>query len=196
MNKLNLKLKNWFLALAILTTVNVYPQKSHADLLTELTNLFNTVADGLGFLERVPPISVGGLDKYKGQYIKIYYVVGQSQFLNQQAEIQVLQIKRIDAAKISGADLSVPSVLIPKIAFFAAYNYVIIAISKDPNYTLYNPDGSLVQGQILDSVQPFDSNAIKVAVSKAELLAPSEAAGLIIPGEDLPTNLIPYKINF
>ncbi len=158
------------------------------------TTVYETADDGSSITERVPPIVIGNLSNHHGRYLKAFYVVGRSQFLDQQTQIRVLELKRVDLAQISGSEITLPSAKVVKKSIFAAYNYVILVISNNPDYTLLNPDGSLVEGQ--GDKKVIDESVVKVAISKDELLQPSIAAGIYTPGEALPENLIPYRINF
>ncbi|MFN7903643.1 MAG: hypothetical protein ACK5P5_00515 [Pseudobdellovibrionaceae bacterium] len=167
------------------------PEKSHAAI---ITTLFDSMVNAFSLSETVPPISVGNLSSYQGKYLKVYYVVGRSQFLDQQTQINVLEIKRIDLVPINESEIFLPSVKVVKKSIFAAYNFVILVVTDDPNYTLYNPDGSVATAQTPVS-QP-NLSALKVAISKDELLQPSIAAGTYAPGQEPPEKFIPFKINF
>lgn len=184
--------KNLVLGAALtLAAVLSAPAKSHAAI---ITTLFDSMVDAFSLSETVPPISVGNLTSYQGKYLKVYYVVGRSQFLDQQTQINVLEIKRIDLAQINESEIFLPSVKVVKKSIFAAYNFVILVVTDDPNYTLYNPDGTMAAEQ--NPVTAPNLSALKVAISKDELLQPSIAAGIYVPGQDPPENFIPFKINF
>jgi hypothetical protein len=160
-----------------------------------IQNVLNALVDKKSLTESVPPIAVGGLENFKGQYLHVYYVVGQTQFLDQKRQIHVREMKRIDMVTINQNEINLPSVHVAKKTIFAAYNYVILVVSKTPEHTLYNPNGTIAPGQPESATQPDDSSVYKVAISKAELLGPSMPAGIYEPGQPVPKNLVPFKIN-
>ena len=163
-------------------------------LASPFTTVFEVNNEGSNITERVPSIVVKNLDAHKGKYLKAYYVVGRSQFLDQQTQIRVLELKRIDMIQINNDEITLPSALIVKKSIFAAYNYVILVVTNDAGYTLLNPDGTIVDGQ--GDAKVGDGSALKIAISKDDLLQPSIAAGVYTPGEAVPENLIPFEVRF
>lgn len=184
-----MKLTAFYIALAFAIALGATSPVSASP----FTTVYETANDGSHITERVPAIVVGNLSAHQGKYLKAYYVVGRSQFLDQQTQISVRALKRIEMAQISGDELTLPSTLIVKKSIYAAYNYVILVITSNPAYTLLNPDGSLVEGQ--GEIQVIDPSARKIAISKEELLQPSLDAGIYTAGEPIPENLIPFKVN-
>lgn len=192
MNCARFKTQTLSFAVAILTMIATV--NASADF-GSITNVFDTLIDKMSLTEAVPPITVNGLGKFQNQYLSIYYVVGQSQFLDQQVQIHVRETKRIDRVIIKQDEINLSSVRVAKKALYAAYNYVILVVSKSPHYTLYNPDGKVAPGQSNSDAQADDTSVYKIAISKAELLAPSMPDGVYEPGQMVPKQLVPFKIH-
>ncbi len=98
-------------------------------------------------LERLPALEVQGLKNYRGQYLTVYYAIGSRPFISpDDSKINLSQIKEARSVYITNDTIKLTSTEIEKEGFRPSYNIVMFIVSKEPNYSWVNADGSIPLG--------------------------------------------------
>jgi hypothetical protein len=98
-------------------------------------------------LEKLPALEVQGLKDYRGQYLTVYYAIGSRPFISpDDSKITLSQVKEARSVYITDDSIKLTSTEIEKEGFRPSYNIVMFIVSKQPNYSWVNADGTVPQG--------------------------------------------------
>ena len=116
-----------------------------------LVSFFHSVPALAGRTVVIPAIQVQKTGNYLGQYATIYYGFEKTAIINADSSlISLSSVRSSQTRPIAGDTVQFPSVQIDKEGIRGAYDTVVVVISRLPNFSWKNADGTFPTG-VLDT---------------------------------------------
>lgn len=125
-------------------------------------------------VDTVPSLMINNLGQYKGQFLTVFYILGNRPFLaTSQSQVDVDKVKSQKTLLIDKDQITMPAQQIEKENIRGSYNFVIIVVSTQDKPVWKNADGSIPPGQLSSLVNDGRQFSVINVISKQEIEASS-----------------------
>lgn len=123
----------------------------------------------------VPALEIGRLGPYNGQYLTVYYGVGNKAAISTaKDQLTLREVKAKKTLRISGNSASLPEVTLKREGITMAYNLIVLVVHGSEPFSWKNANGTLPKGEV---AQGAGAPIAVDALTKSELDARTAEGG-------------------